>query len=546
MNKAETNAEHRERERKKRQELLTMEPARLLLKTALPLLMYSCIQIAFQFFDVLTVANISRNMVSTVLLAGDLQMIFNMIFISASVAVGIRISHAFGAGDMKQIRRDISTVFFLTLFIVSLVLGITLPASPVLLRLCAFPEELISSGSVYFSISMVSLFFNSINQVYFATEKARGNTRLVSRCNMISLIVKVLLNAVILYLVRHSLVDLSVVAYLLPAASCAAQAAVSAVSFHGFFSRKSMFRVHWKDTTFTRTFFKDFAKLSLPLIAERVLISSAKTICNGFYAVFGSPGLAAFACSGRIASLITMPLTSFQDAETTVTAVNLGNRRYDRVEVIFRKTALIIFTVAAALFTAVWLASGHLIAYFAKGDAQLAENIARIYSIQRWDFVFVAIDSICCGCLYAMKKTKLPTIVNFIKLFVVRIPLFLLMTRILGMGIEAIAWAILLSNMFDAVMSVFFLIRGRRSFAKAVRQEESANSRLRSAIQALGRLDAFDWQPGKGTAGVPGDLMLTMRESMGGTLTEQEMTEAYRYALVEARIDELEKTERME
>ena len=40
--------------------------------------------------------------------------------------------------------------------------------------------------------------------------------------------------------------------------------------------------------------------------------------------------------------------------------------------------------------------------------------------------------------------------------------------------------------------------------------------------------------------------MLTMRESMGGTLTEQEMTEAYRYALVEARIDELEKTERME
>ena len=60
-----------------------MEPTRLLVKTALPLLLYSCIQIAFQFFDVLTVANISQSMVSTVLLVNDLQMVFNMIFGSA-------------------------------------------------------------------------------------------------------------------------------------------------------------------------------------------------------------------------------------------------------------------------------------------------------------------------------------------------------------------------------------------------------------------------------------------------------------------------------
>lgn len=56
-----------EKEGRKRQELLTMEPMRLLVKTALPLLLYSCIHIAFQFFDVLTVANISQGMVSTVL-----------------------------------------------------------------------------------------------------------------------------------------------------------------------------------------------------------------------------------------------------------------------------------------------------------------------------------------------------------------------------------------------------------------------------------------------------------------------------------------------
>ncbi len=523
-----------------------MEPARLLLKTALPLLLYSCIQIVFQFFDVLTVANISQNMVSTVLLVNDLQMVFNMIFVSMSVAIGIRISHAFGAGDMESIRHDISTIFFLTLFIVSAVLLVCIPASSMILRLCAFPEDMIAPGSVYFSINMIGLFFTSINQVYFATEKARGNTRLVSRCNLVSLIIKVVLNAVIMYLVNGALIDLSIVVYLLPAASCIAQAAISVVSFHGFLSRKSMFRVQWKDVTFTRSFFAGFTKLSFPLLVERILTSSAKVICNGLYAIFGSPGLAAFACCGRIVALVTTPLSSFQDAETTVTAANLGSRKYERAELIFRKTALVVSVVSAVLFTAVSLASGRLIGFFSKGDLVLAENISRIYRIQRWDFVFVAIDSVCCGCLYAMKKTKMPTIINFMKLFAVRIPLFLIMTKVLGMDIEAIAWSILLSNMFDAVMSVIFLIRGRSVFVKTVMQETNVNARLTEGVRALGRLDASDWQPGYGAISVPLDLLQQMREVMGGTLTDQEMKEIYQYALVETRIDELEKEERMD
>lgn len=531
------------KERTKRQELLTMEPTRLLVKTALPLLLYSCIQIAFQFFDILTVANISQSMVSTVLLVNDLQMVFNMIFVSISIAAGIRISHAFGAGNMEAIHHDISTVFFLILFAVSAVLCVCIPASRPIMRLCAFPEELIPSASIYFSLSMLSLFFTSLNQVYYATEKARGNTRLVSRCNLATLGIKVVLNVTIMYLVNRALVELSLAVYLLPAASCIAAAAVSIISFRGFFSPGSMFRVRWRDVTFTRAFFADFTKLSFPLMVERVLTSSAKVVCNGLYGVFRSSGLAAFACCGRIVALVTTPLSSFQDAETTVTAANLGARQYERAETVFRKAALVMAVVSSVLFAAVWLASGQLIAFFSKGDAVLAEKIARIYTIERWDFIFAATDSACCGFLYAMKKTKLPTIINFVKLFIVRIPLFLLLTRVYGMDIEAIGYSILLSNMFDAVMSVIFLIQGRKAFRKSVQKETTANARLANAIRALGRLDALDWLPGNRGITVPMDLFKDIREAMEATLTEQEMKETYQYAMIEARIDELEKSE---
>ena len=98
--------------------------------------------------------------------------VFNTIFVSISIAAGIRISHAFGAGNMEAIHHDISTVFFLILFAVSAVLCVCIPASRPIMRLCAFPEELIPSASIYFSLSMLSLFFTSLNQVYYATERS--------------------------------------------------------------------------------------------------------------------------------------------------------------------------------------------------------------------------------------------------------------------------------------------------------------------------------------------------------------------------------------
>ncbi len=85
-------------------------------------------------------------------------------------------------------------------------------------------------------------------------------------------------------------------------------------------------------------------------------------------------------------------------------------------------------------------------------------------------------------------KTKLPTIVNIVQLFGICIPLFILLTRFYGFGIEAIAWSIFVSNAIDAILSIIFVIYAVIDLKSKSVIEENNNEKLFAAITALEKL----------------------------------------------------------
>ena len=528
-----------------RQELLQGRPLKVQLKIAFPLLLYSAVSLAFQFFDTLTVANIDQSMVSIVLLVSDIQMMFNLIFVSISIGIGIRISRHFGANDRKAISEDVSTVFFFTVMLSAAILIICILFSKQIMQLVGFPLELRSLGQIYFSLNIIGILFSSINTIYFACEKARGNTRIVSLCNTYILAMKVLLNYIVLLLIRNGTFDTSASAYLLPIVSCISFGSVAIVSLKGFLNKNSILKVSWKDVRFDKKFFIPFFTLIFPITIEKALTQMSKVICNSLYGVFGSIGLAAFACFGRISSLYATLLTAFQDSETTLISANLGNQQYDRVNKIIKDSALLTGAVGTVLFTIIAVFSKTLIGYFSKGDPMLAKYIYDIYSVQRWDFLFIIIDHVCTGYLYSIKKAKFISLVNFVKLFLIRIPLFIILTRYLNAGIEAIGIVILVSNAIDGIVTYFIYLKNKKEFDTQVKKEADSNERLLMAIRSLATYDVFDSNIINDKNAVPTEVLSIMKENYQASLNDEELIEAYRYALIEARIDELEKEERV-
>lgn len=531
-------------EQQKRNELLNARPAKIIFKTALPLLVFSCTTMIFQFFDVLTVSKIDQSMVSTVLFAGDIQNLIDCLFYSMSVGLGIRISQYFGAGDADAIKRDISTVFFTVLFLSLIIVGPCMLFSGTILSFFGIPREMQGIGSTYFSISIISTIFSSINIIYFASEKARGRTRTVSVCNLVLLFTKLFFNFLIMYLIRNGALSKDSAVILLPLSVCISQFLILTIALRDLFSKKSPFRISRRYIAFRKVFFIPFFKLIIPIMLIRLLNDFSKVICNSYYAVYGSIGLAAYACCNKITAFVSTPLTAFQDASTTIIGANLGNHRYDRVKQTMSDSLWLTFAIAIALFTAVAISSESLIRYFASGNIELMGSIRTLYRIQRLDFLFLALDNVCSSYLFATKKTKVKTVSSFLQKIVIRIPLLNLLIHHYHLGIEAIAITILISNITTSLFTAVSYLFIKRDYESSLEADTKAETRLMDAVRSLGRLDAFDSDNSKDDRIiVPTDILQIMKEAYEADIDLEKLSEEYKFALIEARIDELEKQE---
>ena len=533
-----------DKENKKRNELLNEKPAKIVFKIALPLLLYTFLKMSFQFFDVLTVSQIDHNMVSTALYVSDIQNIFNCLFVSMSIGIGIRISQAFGANDPDTIRQDLSTIFFSIVLIGIAVIGVCIAFSRYILSFFGIPAEMLDVGSIYFSISIFGTIFSGINTLYYASEKARGNTRIVSICNILLLAAKLFCSSAIMFLINRGSISKESAVILVPLSACVSQFLVMTIALNGFFAKDLPFRVSFKYVTFNKEYFIPYLKLITPIYLIKSMIPISKVLCNRQYAVYGSIGLAAFACCNQICSIATTPLDALQDAETTVIAANLGNHQYERVKKIISESFLLMIGIAAVLFTMVSLASETLMSYFSNGDPELLLNIRKLYLIERLDIFFVVLDNTCSAYLFATKKTKFKTISSFFQRFIIRIPLLYLLINYYGFGIEAIALSILISNITASLFTVISYLFIRKQDEKSYETDLNSETAFIDAIRALGRLDAFDSDKGyvNGIV-VPTDILDIMKEKYHSDLEIEKITQEYRYALVEARIDELEKEE---
>ena len=539
-----SNTSFSAKEQKKRYELLNERPAWIIFKTAMPLLFFSFMKVAFQFFDVLTISKIDQNMVSTALFVSDIQSILDCLFMAMAIGVGIRISQAFGAGDFDSIKRDLSTVFFAIIFISLFLVLICIPFAKPILRFFMIPEEMLEIGSTYFSISIFSAIFAAVNVLYFASEKARGRTKVVSVCNIVQLITKLFFNFIIMYLINQNVLNKEHAVILLPLSVCVSQFLIMLFAFRGLFSKDSPFRVSFRSASFDKEFLSSYFKLTLPVILIKSMTPLAKVICNSQYAVFGSIGLAAFSCCNKICSIATAPLDALQDAETAVIAANIGNRKYERVRKTMHDSLWLVCGISIILFAVVFFVSETLIRYFAGGNEELLKNIRILYSIEKLDFIFMALDCIFTAYLFATKKTKLKTVSSFLQRFVIRIPLLYFLINHFGFGIEAIALSILISNIGATLFTIISYLYISRTYERKLKENEHAETRLIDAVRALGRLDAFDTDKGYSEGiKVPIDLIELMKETFAVNIKTDTLVNEYRYALVEARIDELEKQE---
>lgn len=435
------------KESNKRSFVLEGDMWRVVLSISLPLAFYNGFNHLFGFLDAMMAAHISSEVVSAVSYLSQIKTMLTAIGAGLAVGGAIIIARYYGAGDVKNVKKYINTLLFLAISIGILLLATILPFIKPILRLANTPEELIRVGSSYFAVEILMIVAIFINNVYIAIEKAKGSTKIIFKLNLLVLGVKLTLTALFVYVFNFGITMMAV-------ATLIAHLLLTGIAFSNMMRSDNVFRLSYKCIDLSFKTIKPIITLALPIFFEKFTFSFGKVIVNSMSTFYGSMVVGALGISNNIAGVITSTANGFQDGEASVISQNLGNNNFDRAIDAFKKTLIICIVIGGLGMLITFMFLDPVINIFAKGDLQFAKIIKSIIKYEILALVTLTITSAVMGLLYGFGYTRLTLVINFLRLFLFRIPSLYILQRFTNLGSESVGIAMMVSNGMVGITAV--------------------------------------------------------------------------------------------
>lgn len=436
-----------EKERKKRRFILQGNMWMVVLSVSLPLAIYNSLNGVFVFLDSLMASHISAEVVSAVAYISQIKGAISAIGLGLALGGGIVIARHYGAGSMGKARKSANTLLFLAIGIGLALILIIVPFTRPILRMLNTPEELISVGSSYFAIEIIGVVAMFINNVYIAIERAKGNTQKILFLNLMVLAIKLPLTALFIYVLHFGVTMMAV-------ATLIAHLALTIIGMWDMLRPSNIFRLSIKQIELSKKMIWPILVIGTPIFFERFAFSFGKVIVNSMSVAFGGTVVGALGVSNNIGGIITGASGGFQDGEAAIISQNIGNNDFTRALDAFKKTVVFSILLGLIGFILTGVFGDQLIAIFSKGDLEFAKEIKSIFQYERYALIPLAISSASLGFLYGFGYTKLSLMINFMRLFVFRIPILYGLQKLTDLGSHGVGIAMMSSNVLVGMLSL--------------------------------------------------------------------------------------------
>lgn len=422
---------------------------KVIFKVCIPLALYSWMSQLFSVLDTLMASGISSEAVSTVVYMVQLQHIVLAIGSGLSVGGGIMIAHAYGRGDAERIKTVMSTTVTLCLILSALIILI-LPFTPAILRITGTPEVFVTMGATYFSITLLGIIIQFINTIYISNERCRGRSRKILILNLATVILKLGLTALFVYVLHADIVSIAV-------ASLVSYLVIFTFAVSSFMRKEDAFSFSFRFVRF-KGILGQLLKLSVPSMVEKIAFAAGKAMVNNMAAGYGTEIVGAAGISNNMSGLLTGIHVGFEDGGATLEGQLYGNRNIDRTVRLYRHLQLAVFLIAAAGFVIMKI---------------LTDPIARLFSLSRGGYDPVFHQTICeifhyelLGCillsfaysafalLLGLGRTKMILAINFARIFIFRLPVIYFFQNFTSCGFEAVGYTMAISNSAVGILSL--------------------------------------------------------------------------------------------
>jgi putative MATE family efflux protein len=431
---------------KKNRDLTQTPIPSVLMKMTIPIVAGKFLQTGYNLIDTLFVSRIGATEVGAVTFVMPIVLVILSLAHGLSVAGISLISQSKGAGKESEAASYMGQLFLIG-FILSLVIaaGGYFRAESIMSGL-KLSGPLLEATKTYVAIIFLSAPFTFFNTIYDSIRNSEGQARKALAVLIISLILNIIFNYLFIFHFQWGI----------KGAALATLVARFCASVYGMFDLLTNTRglhLKIKDIRFSKNSIKLILRLGIPAAFAKGTTSLGFVIINIFVVQYGTEVLAAFGIGSRINSIFFMPSTGFGMALAAVAGQNLGAGKPERARkaVQFSMLYSLGFSVIAAfiLYTFAFQFSSLF-----SSDPLLIGHTMNFLKVVAITVIPWGIFQVITGLFDGSGFTKTSMMISLIRLWLLRIPLLILLSKFTNWGENSIWYSMFISNTVTALASI--------------------------------------------------------------------------------------------
>lgn len=414
-------------------DLTSGSEAKLIIGFAIPMLLGNVFQQLYNTVDSVIVGNVvGKEALAAVGVSFPILFLLISLIMGITLGATILISQYFGAKDWVNLKRTIDTTYIFLFFgsLIISVLGI-LFSGPIL-RLLNTPPDIIGQAQTYLNVifaGMIMMFgYNTISAIL----RGLGDSKTPLYFIIIATILNMILDLVFVMAFNWGVAG---VAW----ATVISQGVSFVVGVIYLNKNHDFLKIELRSLKFSGVIFIRSLKIGLPTGVQQMLFSMGMMALQFIVNGFGTNTVAGFTAAMRVDTFATMPIFSFGAAISAFAGQNLGAGKMDRVRRGYRATLFVSLALAFATAIFIFIFGSSMIRLFNSDPevvligSQYLKIVSAFYIVLAWMFIAN-------GVMRGAGDTFVPMIISILSLWLIRIPLAVLFSRLIGSN--GIWWSI--------------------------------------------------------------------------------------------------------
>lgn len=409
--------------------------------------------IIMQYIDTAMVGRLGADDSASIGLMASSLWLFWGVCSAATVGFSVQVAHKVGAMDYAGARRVLRQAIVACLA-VGLAVGLIGVAISGALPAWLGGEEVVRhNASLYFLVFVAGLPILILNYLGCGVLRAAGNMTVPGGLNVMMCVLDVIFNFMLIF-PSHE-VAIGGVSFTLPGAGLGVLgAALGTVLAEAVCSGLVMWYLCFRQKDICifgigergsfrpgGTVIRNAVKISTPVAVEHAVISGAQIVITLIVAPLGIVAIAANAFAVTAESLCYMPGFGIGDAATTLVGQSYGARRLDLV----KRMGYVTVGMGMAVMTimgAILYVTAPYVMQMLSPDPAIYNLGAEVLRIEAWAEPMYAASIVAYGVMVGMGDTLVPAAMNFLSIWIVRLPIAALLAKSIGLRGVWLAMAI--------------------------------------------------------------------------------------------------------